>query len=98
MAEENEDVKSEDKETKKTNSRKFVVWLVWIFMALVTLAAFIISMAITKQIPDSLVNLVENMLKYAFVISCEYIGVNVLQKGFYAIKDIFGTDSTASGS
>lgn len=87
-------MEEEEKETKKTDSKKFVVWLVWIVMALITLCTFIIAMFITKQIPDNLVELVQSIIRYAFIISCEFIGCNVIQKGVYAAKDIFGKNNT----
>lgn len=66
--------------TKKINSRKFVVWLVWLLIT----GGIIVVSAINKNIGDSLIS---DVLKYFFGISMMYIGGNVVQKGAYAIAD-----------
>lgn len=66
--------------SKKINSRKFIVWLVWL---LITGGVMIIT-AIKSNISDSLIL---EVLKYFFGISMMYIGGNVVQKGAYAIAD-----------
>jgi uncharacterized membrane protein YfcA len=63
---------------KKTDSRKFIVWLVWLIIAI----AVGIYTFITKE-PE----LLENTLDHLFVISMMYLGVNVGQKGVLAIAD-----------
>lgn len=66
--------------TKKLNSRKFIVWLVWL---LITGGVMVIT-AIKSNISD---NLILEVLKYFFGISMMYIGGNVAQKGAFAIAD-----------
>ena len=70
----------EEKETKKTDSRKFVVWLVWLIITILVIAWCALVMIITKQIQDQLIGLVEKSLSYFFAISMMYLGVNVGQK------------------
>ena len=70
----------EEKETKKTDSRKFVVWLVWLIITILVIAWCALVMIITKQIQDLLINLVEKALSYFFAVSMMYLGVNVGQK------------------
>ena len=70
----------EEKESKKTDSRKFVVWLVWLIITILVIAWCALVMIITKQIQDQLIGLVEKALSYFFAISMMYLGVNVGQK------------------
>lgn len=64
-------------EESKLKSRKFVVWLVWL---LITLA--IVAISFFRNTADSLVS---KTLDNFFFISMMYLGMNVGQKGFYAI-------------
>lgn len=64
--------------SKKTDSRKFIVWLVWLLIAL----AISIYTFITK---DSV--LLEKVLSWFFTLSMMYLGVNVGQKGALAFAD-----------
>lgn len=70
----------EEKETKKTDSRKFVVWLTWLIITVLVIAWCAVVMIATKQIVDSLVSLAEKTLAWFFAISMMYLGVNVGQK------------------
>lgn len=70
----------EEKETKKTDSRKFVVWLTWLVITVLVIAWCAVVMIATKQIVDSLVSLAEKTLAWFFAISMMYLGVNVGQK------------------
>lgn len=63
---------------KKTDSRKFIVWVVWLLIAI----AIGVYTFITKE-----TKLLENTLDHLFVISMMYLGVNVGQKGVLAIAD-----------
>lgn len=72
----------EVKEKKKTQSRKFIVWVVWL---LITLCIIVFGMVIKPEISDSMKSLVEKVLDYFENISMLYLGANVLQKlGFAA--------------
>lgn len=64
--------------SKKTDSRKFIVWLVWLLIAL----AISIYTFIAK---DSV--LLEKVLGWFFTLSMMYLGVNVGQKGALAFAD-----------
>ena len=70
----------EEKETKKTDSRKFVVWLTWLVITVLIIAWCAVVMIVTKQVVDSLVSLAEKTLAWFFAISMMYLGVNVGQK------------------
>ena len=77
----------EEKETKKTDSRKFVVWLTWLVITVLVIAWCAVVMIATKQIVDSLVSLAEKTLAWFFAISMMYLGVNVGQKVGLAFAD-----------
>ena len=64
--------------SKKTDSRKFVVWLVWLLIPL----AIGVYTFIAK---DSA--LLEKVLGWFFTLSMMYLGVNVGQKGALAFAD-----------
>ena len=64
--------------SKKTDSRKFIVWLVWLLIAL----AISVYTFIAK---DS--ELLEKVLGWFFTLSMMYLGVNVGQKGALAFAD-----------
>lgn len=64
--------------SKKTDSRKFVIWLVWLLIALaIGVYTFIVK--------DS--TLLEKVLGWFFTLSMMYLGVNVGQKGALAFAD-----------
>ena len=64
--------------SKKTDSRKFVVWLVWLLIAL----AIGVYTSIAKDTA-----LLEKVLGWFFTLSMMYLGVNVGQKGALAFAD-----------
>ena len=64
--------------SKKTDSRKFVVWLIWLVIALATGVYTFIA-------KDSA--LLEKVLGWFFTLSMMYLGVNVGQKGALAFAD-----------
>lgn len=64
--------------SKKTDSRKFVVWLVWLLIAL----AIGVYTFIAKNTA-----LLEKVLGWFFTLSMMYLGVNVGQKGALAFAD-----------
>lgn len=63
---------------KKTDSRKFIVWLVWLLIAL----AIGVYTFIAKE-----TTLLEKVLGWFFTLSMMYLGVNVGQKGALAFAD-----------
>ena len=64
--------------SKKTDSRKFIVWIVWLIIA------FVISVY-TFIAKDTA--LLEKVLGWFFTLSMMYLGVNVGQKGALAFAD-----------
>ena len=76
----NRGVFMDEKETKKTDSRKFTVWLTWLIITILVIVWCALVMIATKQIVDSLVSLAEKTLAWFFAISMMYLGVNVGQK------------------
>ena len=64
--------------SKKTDSRKFIVWLIWL---LITLAISVYTF-ISKE-----TTLLEKVLGWFFTLSMMYLGVNVGQKGALAFAD-----------
>lgn len=63
---------------KKTDSRKFIVWLVWLLIVIaISVYTFIVKNA----------SLLEKVLEWFFILSMMYLGVNVGQKGALAFAD-----------
>ena len=77
----------EEEKTKKTDSRKFVVWITWLIISILVIAWCAIVMIVTKQIVEGLVSLIEKTLAWFFAISMMYLGVNVGQKVGLAFAD-----------
>lgn len=77
----------EQEKGKKTDSRKFVVWIVWLIITILVIGWCALVMIITKQIQDTLINLFLKALSYFFAISMMYLGVNVGQKVGLAFAD-----------
>ena len=64
--------------SKKTDSRKFIVWLIWLIITLaISVYTFIAKDA----------TLLEKVLGWFFTLSMMYLGVNVGQKGALAFAD-----------
>lgn len=85
-----------NKETKKTDSRKFVVWLTWLIITILVIAWCAVVMIVTKQIVESLVSLAEKTLAWFFAVSMMYLGVNVGQKVGFAFADALTTKYEAN--
>lgn len=86
--EENKDVK------KKTDSRKFIVWLVWLLIVIVNLAIDLTIVLVTKKsMGTEIVSLTEKILGWFFAISMMYLGMNVTQKVGFAITDMLKGDA-----
>lgn len=68
----------ETEPTKKTDSRKFLVWLIWL---LICIAIGIYTFIVKNE------TLLTKTLEYFFALSMMYLGVNVGQKGVLAIAD-----------
>ena len=77
----------EEEKTKKTDSRKFVVWLVWLIITVLVIAYCIAISIITKTITEQVTNLILKTLGWFFAISMMYLGVNVGQKVGLAFAD-----------
>lgn len=78
---------SDIKETKKRDSRKFLVWVAWLVIAVLVFVWCTVVMIFTKQIVESIVSLAEKVLAYFFAVSMMYLGVNVGQKMGFAFAD-----------
>lgn len=78
---------NQTKDTKKLDSRKFIVWLTWLIVTILIVAWCTIVMIITKQFADTMVSLIEKVICYFFAISMMYLGVNVGQKVGFAFAD-----------
>lgn len=68
----------ETEPTKKTDSRKFLVWLIWL---LICIAIGIYTFIVKNEA------LLTKTLEYFFALSMMYLGVNVGQKGMIAFAD-----------
>ena len=79
----------EEEKNKKTDSRKFIVWIVWLVIAILLIGFSAIAMIVTKKFTDNLVGLIENSLSWFFAISMMYLGVNVGQKVGLAFAESF---------
>lgn len=77
----------EEEKTKKTDSRKFVVWLVWLIITVLVIAYCIVISIITKTITEQVTSLILKTLGWFFAISMMYLGVNVGQKVGLAFAD-----------
>ena len=77
----------EEEKSKKTDSRKFVVWITWLVISILVIAWCAVVMIVTHQIVEGLVNLIEKTLAWFFAISMMYLGVNVGQKVGLAFAD-----------
>lgn len=87
MSEKKETEKKEDNTKKKVESRKFVVWIVWLIITLLIISYSFVVIAYTKQLQDKLEGLIERTLSWFFAISMMYLGMNVTQKLGLAVTD-----------
>ena len=85
---------AEKADSNKMNSRKFIVWLVWLLITLVLFAFCTIVMLVTKQILESMTSLIEKTLTYFFSISMMYLGCNASQKVGVAFADAIVNKNT----
>lgn len=76
-----------EKKENKLQSRKFLVWIVWLLLSAVTLAISIIVMIVTKNFPETIIDLLKLVLENFFYISALYLGANCFQKVGFAISD-----------
>lgn len=81
---------TEDKITKKTDSRKFVVWIVWLVLSIAAIGFGIVVAVMSKTMGDTMVGLVEEVLYWFFAISMMYLGMNVGQKVGISLSDNLG--------
>lgn len=80
-----------DEVKSKFDSRKFLVWVVWLFITVIVIAFCTVTMIITRQIVAELTSLIEKTLAWFFAISMMYLGVNVGQKVGFAFADSLAT-------
>ena len=63
---------------KKTDSRKFIIWLIWLLIVIaISVYTFIVRDA----------TLLTKVLEWFFILIMMYLGVNVGQKGALAFAD-----------
>lgn len=84
-----------EEQKKKTDSKKFIVWLIWLLLALCNLALDIVIIIVTKTTLDSsMIELTEKILGWFFAISMMYLGMNVTQKVAYMAKDVLTNEES----
>lgn len=76
-----------EEEKSKMQSRKFVVWIVWLVLAVAIIVSSTVIMVILHEVNDILVTTTEKVLSWFFYISMMYLGVNVGQKAAFALSD-----------
>ena len=81
---------TDDKITKKTNSRKFVVWMVWLILSIAAIGFGVVVVIMSKTMGDTMVGLIEKVLYWFFAISMMYLGMNVGQKVGISLSDNLG--------
>lgn len=77
----------EEEKSNKMQSRKFVVWVVWLVLAVAIIVSSTVIMVILHEVNDILVTTTEKVLSWFFYISMMYLGVNVGQKAAFALSD-----------
>lgn len=87
MDEEELEKTMDDKARKKLESRKFLVWLVWLLITVITLGYCIAVILITQEFTEQLATVLEKALGWFFGISMMYIGANAGQKVGFAFAD-----------
>ena len=76
-------------ETKeKVTSRKFLVWVTWLVISIIILVVCAAGVFITRELSESFTALIEKIITSFFYISMMDLGVNVVQKGAFAISDV----------
>jgi hypothetical protein len=76
-----------EEEKSKMQSRKFVVWVAWLVLAVAIIVSSTVIMVILHEVNDILVTTTEKVLSWFFYISMMYLGVNVGQKAVFALSD-----------
>jgi hypothetical protein len=77
----------EEEKSNKMQSRKFVVWIVWLVLAVAIIVSSTVIMVILHEVNDILVTTTGKVLSWFFYISMMYLGVNVGQKAAFALSD-----------
>ena len=82
-------------EKNKLESRKFLVWITWLVLALSLIIICTMFLFVVKssekftEIANIAIEFIKQILGWFFIISSVYLGVNVTQKVGLAIADIF---------
>lgn len=84
-------MEEQDVTKSKLSSRKFIVWLIWLILTLLYSVIFAIFSIKTGTIPESLIDFSKLIVKYFFIVSCLYLGVNIVGKGITTAKDILSS-------
>lgn len=90
-----EEKKSESEEkSSKFQSRKFLVWIIWGAIALIT-AVIVVICCVKKLIEaQTAIELLQAVIQDFFYISLLYLGVNVGQKIGFAVSDAIASKSS----
>lgn len=67
-------------ERSKFQSRKFLVWIVWLLITIIVVAGCCTVMIIVKQVLPPMTSIISEILGDFFIISMMYLGVNACQK------------------
>ena len=70
----------EEEKKSKLESRKFMVWLIWLMIAIAVIAYCVTVVIVTKEATETMGTLLEKVLGWFFGISMMYIGCNAGQK------------------
>ena len=82
-------------QNSKLQSRKFTVWVAWLVITGLIVAFAPTITIITKTKYDDIISLVKENLNNMFYISMMYLGMNVAQKGAFAIADVIAAKKEA---
>lgn len=90
-----EEKKSESEEkSSKFQSRKFLVWIIWGAITLIT-AVIVVICCVKKLIEaQTAIELLQAVIQDFFYISLLYLGVNVGQKIGFAVSDAIASKSS----
>jgi len=82
-----DEVEKAEEKPAKLQSRKFLVWVVWLVLTLIVGVVVLISCIKNVVAVEKTVELFEAVLKDFFYISAFYLGANFGQKAAFAISD-----------
>lgn len=78
---------TEEKTKKKTDSRKFIVWLCFTILTFLVVVTCSVVAIFKKELTDVMVDLIKSTIGSYTVVSSIYLGANAGQKIGFAIAD-----------